>query len=332
MMSSKERLEYAKQVLHIESSAIQETAELLGESFLDAIDSILHCIPQKGGIQARFITSGIGKAGIIAQKISATFASTGIPSFFLHPAEAVHGDLGRFAEGDVVLLLSNSGETEEILNLLPYLKRMGSRTIALTGKKDSRLARHSDIVLLISGKEEAGPIALSPTSSTTAMLALGDALAMVVQKEQQFSREDFARFHPGGALGRALTTVEEIMRTGERHCEVRPEEPLREVLKKMSATPGRPGAASVVDSTGKLVGVFTDGNLRRVLEHEDASFEAPIEQHMGKEPKTIRCSALVQDAMHIISKYHIDQLIVVDDDDRAIGMIDIQDILELKRG
>jgi arabinose-5-phosphate isomerase len=273
----------------------------------------------------------MGKAGIIAQKISATFASSGISSFFLHPAEAVHGDLGRFVESDILLLLSNSGETDEILEMLPYVKRIGCHIISLCGSSDNTLAKHSDIVLSIGEHKEAGHLALAPTTSTAVMLALGDALALVVQKEMNLTREQFALYHPAGKIGRTLLEVREIMRQGEDVCIVQRDTPLRNVLHALSATKRRTGAAVVVDHVGKLCGIFTDGDFRRLLEKNDSPLDECVELHMGRNPKVITPGELAQDAMHIMSKFKIDELIVVNEKSEPIGLLDIQDIVEVNR-
>lgn len=351
--SSQDRIALAREILEHEAGAIQSLVESLhgelGRAFVQAVDAVLTCMPkhqclsEKGlsekasssdklpGGTARLITSGMGKAGIIAQKISATFASSGISSFFLHPAEAVHGDLGRFVESDIVLLLSNSGETAEILEMLPYVKRIGCRVLSLCGNTESSLARHSDIVLSIGDHKEAGHLGLAPTTSTAVMLALGDALAMVVQKEMNLTRKQFALYHPAGSIGRSLLEVHEIMRQGDAMCIVREESSLRSVLRSLSTTKGRPGAAVVVRSDGTLCGIFTDGDLRRLLDKNSSPLDDAVALHMGKTPKTIGPHELAQDAMHLMSKFMIDDLLVVNEKQEPIGLLDIQDILALHR-
>ncbi len=315
----------AKEILALEAQAVSGLCDHIGDSFLEATKEILSI--QGSG---RLVITGMGKAGFIGQKLSATFASTGVPSFFLHPAEAVHGDLGRFTESDIALILSNSGETEEIIRLLPHIKRRGCHIISMTAKPDSSLGKHSDVILQIGDWKEADPLGLAPTTSTTAMLALGDALAMAVQVQQNFTKEQFAEFHPGGSLGRALLTVEEIMRTGDNLCLVTADMHAREVLHAVSSTPGRPGAAIVVDDDKKLVGIFTDGDLRRCLAKEPNFLHQEIRKHMGQSPKSIAPHALIQSAQKIMTEHSIDQLIVVDDSNSPIGMLDIQDIASVR--
>ncbi|MCB0339540.1 MAG: KpsF/GutQ family sugar-phosphate isomerase, partial [Bdellovibrionales bacterium] len=254
-------LSYAQEVLTLEAKAISACVEQLTESFTHAVELLLS-LPKEG----RVIVSGMGKAGLIGMKISATFASTGTRSFFLHPAEAIHGDLGRFAPGDIALLLSNSGETSEILKILGPIKRVGCPIISITASADSALAKYSDATIVTGKIKEAGPHALAPTTSTAVMLAIGDALAMTVIHLREFTKEEFALYHPGGDLGRKLTLVESVMRTGNEHPIVHQDASAKEALHAITVAEGRPGAASIVDSNGKLVGVFTDGNLRRLLE------------------------------------------------------------------
>ncbi len=267
----------------------------------------------------------------MGQKISATLASTGTPSFYLHPAEALHGDLGRIRSQDLVLALSNSGETEEVTQLVPLARKIGAGIIALTGRTGSALGRLADAVLDIGPVEEAGTMKLAPTASTAAMLALGDALALVVCEERGFDHEDFAKFHPGGSLGRRLMRIEEVMRKENALPLVRSDLTVAEVLIQTSKTPGRPGASLVVDAAGRLAGIFTDGDLRRLLESEDRSvLDDPVTQHMGKDPKTLSADQLVQEAHHLLRQYRIDQAPVVDSDNRPVGLIDVQDLLDVE--
>ncbi|MCB0353835.1 MAG: KpsF/GutQ family sugar-phosphate isomerase [Bdellovibrionales bacterium] len=311
----------ARKLLRLQSEALLRCSEGLSADYNRAVELVLQ-IPESG----RLIVSGMGKAGFVAMKISATFASTGVPSFFLHPAEAVHGDLGRFHERDSVIVLSNSGETEEVIRMLPYIKRVGCPIIAITGNLTSTLASHSDVYLNIGKVLEAGPLGLAPTTSTTLMLALGDALAMSVLEERKFTPEDFAKFHPGGNLGRSLMQVSELMRTGDRQCVVASGTPSRDVLHAITATAGRPGAAAIVDNSGRLVGVFTDGDLRRCLEKEPKFLDQPIDLFMGTSPKTIQPESLIQEALRQMTHLKIDQLIVVNDQHHPIGLVDIQDL------
>ena len=244
---ARELLEYARTVIAAEAAAIGQVA--LDASFATAVEWILAC-------KGRVVVTGMGKPGFIAQKISATLASTGTPSHYLHPAEAAHGDLGRVARDDVVLALSNSGETEEVLRLLPALKRIGARVVALTRDDVNPLARGADLVIAIGAIEEACPMGLAPTASTAALLALGDALAMTVLKNRPFDREEYALYHPGGKLGRGLMKVREVMRAGEANPLIRVGATLAEAVATMTQTPGRPGACTVVDASGRPVGLL----------------------------------------------------------------------------
>ncbi|HHI68170.1 MAG TPA: KpsF/GutQ family sugar-phosphate isomerase [Planctomycetes bacterium] len=314
----------AREVILQEARTLQSLADRLEEEpFSRAVELVVRC-------EGRVVVSGMGKAGLIARKISATLSSTGTPSLYLHPAEAVHGDLGRVLEEDVVLILSNSGETEEVVRLLDPVKRIGAALIALTGNKDSTLARWADIVLDLGTIDEAGG-GFAPTASTTAMLAMGDALALAVQKERNFAPEDLIRFHPGGFLGRSLLKVKEIMRSGKKTPLVREEDPVKEVVLVMTTTPGRPGAAIVVDGGGRLSGIFTDGDLRRrLLEGSPSLLESPVREVMTRDPKRIHQDKLVSEAHQILRNNRIDQIPVVDEKDRPVGILDVQDILDFK--
>ncbi len=280
------------------------------------------------GIQrsGRVVVSGIGKAGYIGQKLSATLSSLGIASYFLHPTEAMHGDLGRYSKEDVALFLSNSGETAELLTMLPHAKRLGVTVISITGTMESTLAKQSDIVVAYGAVSEAGLLSLAPTTSATLMLVLGDALAMAVLAERGITPEQFATFHPAGSLGFKLKLVSEIMRTSNQLCIVKESMLAKEVLLKISETEGRPGATAIVNSTGTLTGVFTDGDLRRFLSRGTDFLNEPISRVMGKTPKTIEPNKLVSEALGIMTSCKIDQLIVVSPELLPIGMIDIQDI------
>jgi arabinose-5-phosphate isomerase len=321
---AKVRLAQALEVIRLEARTIARLEAGLGASFLDAVDRLLAC-------RGLVVVTGMGKAGLVGAKVSATLASTGTPSLALHPTEAMHGDLGRIRKDDLVLVLSNSGETGEILFLLPHIRRIGAQLVAMTGAPESQLARLSDCVLDIGRVDEACPLGLAPTASTSAMMALGDALALVVMKERGFSREDYARNHPYGSLGRRLMKVREIMRQGDELPLVAPERRVREVLHTMTVTRGRPGAALVVGLDGRLCGIFTDGDLRRLLEREDAAIlDRPVREFMGCEPKTIGPDALVEEAERVLRELRIDQLAVLDDDRRPIGLLDVQDLLHTR--
>ncbi|MDP6988562.1 MAG: KpsF/GutQ family sugar-phosphate isomerase [Planctomycetota bacterium] len=311
-------------MIRSEARAIAELEGLLDESFSRAVDMTLAC-------EGLLVVTGMGKAGLVGQKISATLASTGTPSLFLHPAEALHGDLGRVREQDVLLALSNSGETAEVNATLPTATRIGAGVVAMTGRPDSAMARLADCVLDIGRVEEACPLRLAPTASTSAMLALGDALAMVVLAERGFDREDYARFHPAGNLGRRLMPVGEVMRKDQELPLVPSGAAVREVLITMSNTPGRPGAALVVDEAGSLVGIFTDGNLRRMLESGRAGhLDVAVDEFMGCDPKTIGPQEPVESAQRLLQAHRVDQIPVLDGAGRPVGLLDVQDLLDIR--
>ena len=319
----RQRRERAAEVIRIEAASIAGLEEHLDAGFDAAVELVLACPGQ-------VILTGMGKAGLVGSKISATLASTGTPSFFLHPAEALHGDLGRVRGGDVVLALSNSGETAETNQLMPIARRIGAQLIAMTGQPSSTLGREADAVLNIGTVEEACPLKLAPTASTSAMLAMGDAPAMVVLGERKFDRVDFARFHPAGSLGRRLMRVDEVMRKGEQLPLVPSGIPVTEVLLRTRDTPGRPGAALVVASDGRLAGIFTDGDLRRLLEPgQTDGLSQPVDAHMTTGPKTLRPDQLVEEAQHLLAEFRIDQAPVIDAAGCPVGLVDVQDLLDL---
>jgi len=313
-------LAYARDVLSMEAQAIRDLVPTLGKSFERAVQWLL----ESTGMT---VVSGVGKSGLIGQKLSSTLASTGTKSLFLHPTEALHGDLGRVRQQDVALLLSQSGETEEVVRLIDPLKAIGARVIAMTGAPESTLARNADLVLECGRAPEACPLGLAPTSSTASQLALGDALAMTVQKLRGFQREDYARFHPGGSLGRKLMRVSEIMRRGESHTVVTTGTPAKSVVMRMNATKGRPGAASITDAKGALAGFFTDGDLARHLDRDIGFLERPIDEVMNRNPVTIDADALASTALQVLRDRHIDQIPVVDAQKKPIGLVDVQDLL-----
>ena len=312
-----------RQVLENEAQALLGFSRSLDANFDRAVEII-------AGLKAqgRVIIVGIGKTGFIGMKISASFASIGVPSFFLHPAEAVHGDLGRLSASDVVVLLSNSGETPEVLRIVPSLRKIGVHIIAVTGAAESFLGRRSDVVIACGKFEEAGLLGLAPTTSTTVMLAVGDALVMAVLAQRPISREEFALYHPGGALGRTLMLVSEIMRSGDEHCMVPEGMLVREVLNRITSTKGRPGAASIVDAQGRLAGVFTDGDLRRLLNDKTDFLDLPVSRFMTRTPKFVRPGALAEEALKVMSEHKIDQVIVLAEDKTPVGMVDIQDLVQ----
>jgi arabinose-5-phosphate isomerase len=310
----------AKEVLRIEAEAVRRLIPRITRTFERAVDLVVGC-------KGRVIVTGMGKAGIIGQKLSATLASTGTPSYWVHPAEAIHGDVGRIARHDVIIALSKSGETEELTRLLPIIKRMGSRLIALTGNLRSILARQSDVVLDVSVEREACSLNLAPTSSTTAMLAMGDALAVVVAERKGLKPRDFARLHPGGQLGRRLLLrVRDLMRTGEANPVVRDGAPVKEVL--IAITRARAGCASVVDKRGRLLGIFTDGDLRRHVDGTPNLAQQPVRDVMTRHPKTIDADRLAAEAIRVLREHRIDELVIVDRAGKPIGLLDVQDLLK----
>ncbi len=310
----------AKEVLDIEAGAIKNLKARINDDFKDAVNLIYKT-------KGRAVVSGMGKTGIIAQKFSATLASTGTPSLFLHTAEAIHGDLGKVTSDDVVIILSNSGSTEEMKQFLPLLKKIGCKVIALTGNTKSILAKYSDVVLDVSVKKEACPLGLAPTASTTATLAMADALAVCLLEVKGFQEKDFAFFHPGGAIGRRLLLkVEEIMRSGKANPIVKEEEKVSNVLLKI--TQARAGSATVVDAKGKLKGIFTDGDLRRHLEADKNLPLRKVKEVMTKNPAVISQEMLVAEAIRILREKKIDELPVVDKKGHPVGLLDVQDLLK----
>jgi arabinose-5-phosphate isomerase len=307
-------------VLRIEAEAIRQLIPRIGKGFEAAVKVLVGC-------KGRVVVSGIGKAGLIGQKLSATLASTGTPSHWVHPVEATHGDLGRITKDDVLILLSNSGETEELTRLVPVIKRIGARLITLTGNLDSTLAKHSDAVLDVRVSREACSLNLAPTSSTTAMLAMGDALAVVVAERRRFRERDFALLHPGGQLGRKLLLrVRDLMRTREANPIVPEYVKVREVL--LAITKARAGCASIVDARGRLRGIFTDGDLRRHLDSSGTLTQQRVREVMTPHPKTIGADRLAVEALRLLQEHKIDELVVVDRARRPIGLLDVQDLLK----
>ncbi|MCK5269811.1 MAG: KpsF/GutQ family sugar-phosphate isomerase, partial [Sedimentisphaerales bacterium] len=278
--------------------------------------------------------TGVGKAGIIGQKVSATLASTGTPSHFLHAAEAVHGDLGRLRDNDIAIVLSQSGESNEIVRLIALLKKLGVRMIAITGNKQSPLAQHSEVILWLGDLEEVCPLGLAPSTSTTCMLALGDALALTVMKARNFQAEDYARYHPGGALGRKLVTVEQaaLFSRGDALPQAPDNYTVRAALEKAeSYTALRHGCIMLVDSDGKLTGLLTDGDLRRGMKEKGIQIQnIPVREIMTHNPRVVRPDTLAGEAMAIFHKYRIDEIPVVDEAGKPVGLIDVQDVLALR--
>jgi arabinose-5-phosphate isomerase len=318
-------LDYAQKVIEAEAEGIKSVTPIVDSSFNTAVEMIYNCT---GSV----IVSGIGKAGLIGQKISATLASTGTPSHFLHPAEAVHGDLGRVRKNDIVLVLSYGGETDEISRLINMVKQLEIKLLAVTGDSDSTLSKHSDVVLCMGKISEACPLGVAPSVSTACMLAIGDALAFTVMKARNFSVEDYVRFHPGGSLGAKLMTVEQSMmfKPGEKLPIAEVNDTVEQLFEK-TADVKRHGAVMVVDEQGKLAGIVTDADLRRFMtEHGAGSFDLKAGDIMTAKCKKIRADSLAAEATALFHKYRIDELPVVDASDRPVGLIDVQDILTIK--
>jgi arabinose-5-phosphate isomerase len=308
----------ARKVLEIEAEAIRELIPRLDESFDRAVETLLGCT-------GRVVATGMGKSGIIAQKISATLASTGSPSLFLHPAEAIHGDLGRIVKGDVLLAVSNSGDTEEILALVPWLKRLGSPVVALTGNPRSPLAQAADVHLDVSIRAEACPLGLAPTASTTAALAMGDALSMALLERRGFTVEDFAVLHPGGRLGKKLLRVEDLMHTGEDVPRVGPETPMKDVLFEM--TRKRLGLTTVTGEDGTLLGMISDGDLRRQMErHGYALLDRRAAECMTRNPVLVGRRELATTALDVLESRKITSLLVTDAKGRVEGVLHLHDL------
>lgn len=320
-LSEARSLKLGRRILESEATAITQLSQSLGVEFTLAINAILEC---RGSI----IVTGMGKAGLIGQKVAASFSSTGTPSHFMHPAEAIHGDLGTVRSDDIVLLLSYSGETEEITRLLPSLRQQSEKLIAITSRATSTLGRGADIVLELGEIEEACPIKLAPSSTTTAMLALGDAIVLVTSENRGFTRENFARFHPGGALGRSLTPVEQMMRPLSE-CRVALEsQTLRQVLVKVSRPGRRTGAVMLVDENNILTGVFTDSDLAKLLENSgEHELDQPISNCMTKRFQTVKQGEMLPVAMEILASKKISELPVVDRAGSPLGLIDITDVM-----
>ena len=320
-------MELARKALRAEGTAIAALADQIGQSFLQAVNAVFQC-------EGKVVLTGIGKAGIIAEKISATLASTGTQSIFLHPVEALHGDLGRLRRNDVVIALSHSGVTEEIIRLVDHVKALGAKLIVLTGDPGSILGRHADITVSYGQVEEACPLGLAPTVSTACMLALGDALAMTVMQMRRFQPEDFAAYHPAGSLGRKLLKVEEVMNfpRGEQLNLAGDWLSLLDALAEAEKVKRRSGAMLLVDSDGHLSGILTDADLRRLLLHNRTGdvLARPVNEFMTRDPKHIHLGELASEALAVCNRNRIDELPVLDQDHRPVGLIDVQDLLGIK--
>lgn len=311
-------IEYARTVLNAEIAAIESVRGRLGPPFKAAVETILSA-------PGRVVACGIGKAGIIAQKVAATMASTGTEAIFLHPADALHGDLGITRAGDVALLFSNSGESDEIVRLLPSFRRLGLATVAVTGSARSTLGVQADTVLLLGDLQEACPLGLAPTASTTAMLALGDALAMTLMRERGFSATEYAAYHPAGELGRKALTVADVMRGREAVALVAPGRTVGETL--AAITEARSGAAVVVGADGRLVGIFTDGDLRRGLAGCGELLSRPVDEAMTRDPQTVRCDAPAAEAFAVLREHRIGEIPVLDGDGVVVGLVDLKSLV-----
>lgn len=313
-------LEEGKRVLAIEAHAVHALVARLDERFTKAVDLLFDC-------KGKVVVSGMGKSGLVGQKIAATMASTGTPAFFLHPAEGIHGDLGMLERRDVLIAISNSGETQEILQLLPYVERMGIAVLSLTGRMNSTLAKNSDVALDISVSEEACPMGLAPTASTTATMAMGDALAVALLQKRGFKEEDFAQFHPGGSLGRRLLVrVKDLMHAGSDIPRVEESATGTAAILEMSGK--KLGMTTVVDRSGSLLGVITDGDIRRSLQRGEDFQRMSAGQLASRHPKTVGPDDLAAKAVEIMERYSITTLVVLEGSRKIVGVIHLHDLLK----
>ena len=321
--SEREGLAFAREVLRIEADALLRVRDRLDLAIAQAAEMVFRC---QGGV----IVTGMGKAGLVGQKLAATLASTGTRAYPLHPAEAVHGDLGRIRTGDVVLALSQSGETEEVTRLIPAIRQLGATLISLTERASSTLGRASDLCVALGPIEEACPLGLAPSASTTALMAVGDALALLVSRKRDFRAEDFAVYHPGGSLGRKLTRVEDVMRTGEQIRRAGPDETIREVFVRLAGPRRRSGAILVEDQEQALLGIFTDSDLARLFERKgESDLDRPIGEVMSQDPRRIVVGATIAEAVETLKSRKISELPVVDRGGRLVGLIDLTDLIGL---
>ena len=316
-------LAFAREVLRVEADTLDLVSGRLDASISRAADRLFRC---RGGV----IVTGMGKAGIVGQKLAATLASTGTRAFPRHPGEAIHGDLGRIRADDVVVALSLSGETEEILRLVHPIRRIGAPLIAITGRAGSTLGRASDLCIALGPIEEACPLGLAPSASTTAMMAVGDALALLVSRMRDFRAEDFALYHPGGALGRRLAFVEDLMRTDRRLRKAHAALTVREVFVGLAGPRRRSGAVLIVDDAGRLAGIFTDSDLARIFERrQDDHLDRPIAEVMTRDPFQVVVGSSVAEAVEVMKSRKISELPVVDAQGRPVGLIDLTDLIGL---
>jgi arabinose-5-phosphate isomerase len=321
--SEVEGVAFARNVLRIEAEALERVRERLGPAIAQAADLIYRCA---GSV----IVTGMGKAGLVGQKLAATLASTGTRAFHLHPADAVHGDLGRVRADDVVIALSQSGETQEVLRLIPALRRLSACLVAITVHASSSLGRAADLCIVLGPIEEACPLGLAPSASTTALMAVGDALALLVSRLRDFSPEDFALYHPAGTLGRKLTRVEDVMRTGRQLRRAHLEETVREIFVRLAGPRRRSGAVLIEDGETQLLGIFTDSDLARLFEkRREADLDRPIREIMTVDPKRIRVGAMLSDAVELLKAHKISELPVVDRSNHLVGLIDVTDLIGL---
>jgi arabinose-5-phosphate isomerase len=317
--------ERAKEIIDIEIAGLQKVRDGLGKEFGRAVSLILERLDRGGKV----VVSGVGKNMPVGQKIAATLTSTGCPAVFLHPSDAMHGDLGILGKQDVVLALSYSGESEELVNLVPALRRAAVAIVSLVGKEDSALAKLSDVVIPVTIDREACPFNMAPTTSTTATLAVGDALAMILLEARGFQKEDYAKLHPGGAIGRTLLLrVSDIMRSGDRLAKVRKGAKVKDAV--LAMTSARAGAVAVVDDRDRVAGIFTDGDLRRHITGSVNLAELPVDDVMTPDPITLGRNQLAVDVLSLYEKHNIDDLIIVDEKKRLVGMVDIQDLPKFK--
>jgi len=320
--SSKNTLERARQVLEIEAQEISSLANRLDDHFVNAVQLILHC-------DGRVVVSGMGKSGHIGRKLASTFASTGTPSFFMHPAEASHGDLGMITPNDVVIFLSNSGKSDELISILPVIKRIGAKIISITGNSNSELARESEIHLSAQVSQEACPLGLSPTASSTASLALGDALAICVLDQRAFTAEDFARSHPGGSLGkRQVVRVRDIMRKADQVPSIDEHALISDAILEISLK--GLGFTAIVDKESRPIGMFTDGDLRRQLSKKINYEKQSVKEIMNKNPKTIFDDQIIIDAINLMESGKINGILVVNREFKLIGAFNMHDLFKAK--
>jgi len=318
-----DQLREAREIIRTEADALRQLSSSLGTTFCHAADLVYEC-------NGRVLITGIGKAGLIGQKIAATLSSTGTRAHFLHPSEAVHGDLGSVSDEDVIIAISNSGETEEIVRLLPIIRQLGASLIAMTARENSTLGGRADVVLEIGELREAGELGLAPSTSTTAMLAMGDALALVVSRRKSFTASQFSVFHPGGSLGRQLTPIRDVMRHGEDLRIAKEHETIRSVLQRLRSSGRRSGATLITDDDDVLSGIFTDSDLARLLEqHRDHQLDRPIAEVMTRDPETLSADSCLSDAVIVLTEMKISELPVVDESAHPVGLIDITDVIGL---